>query len=1455
MHAPPPPATGRHAELLYALNRVAASIQQSARSEEAVFRAFQEQAGGLGLRGGINLLDETGDRLLTRNVVFPEAILPKLEEFIGLKDGHFAFALSRVDIYRQVVETGEAIFLSDSRTVLTQFFPKPMQPVADRIAKLLGTPPLIVTPLKAGGQVRGTLSIAGDDLTAEDLPAVEAFAHHISVALENARLFAALHESEEKYRLLVENANESIVVAQDGIIKFANPRVRQIVGFSKEEMESRPFLDFVHPDDRAVMKERYEKRLRGDPLPEVHTFQVIDKSGDVHWVEARGASIVWQGRPASLTVLTDITERKRAEQLLQTLILAAQAMEQALTPEEIFSALTEELGKLDFSCMILPVDEDESTLYPQYLGYESKALRFAEGLVGIRHEDFGLPVDSVEDFVQVVRQRKTIFQPNAEDTLRKVLPKGVRRFTRQIATVLQVPKAIAAPLVVEDKVIGLLSVQSNDLTETDVPTITVFAHQVAAVWRKAELYQQARQEALDRTQAEKRFRSIVESSPMGMHMYELMPDGRLVFSGANPAADKILGVDNSQFIGKTIEEAFPPLMETEVPERYRLAAAQGESWQTEQITYQNNQIAGAFEVHAFQTSPGKMVALFNEITERKRAEDAVLRSERQRAQLLEVAGWIQSTLKLDEVVRRIFESLHEVLSYDMCGIYWVDWEAKLLRPYMILGPDQWSKPLDMWPIPLGQGITGTVAKAGQAECINNAHLDPRAIYPPGAGVFRDHLISIPVQTQDRTSAVFNISRHDVPPFTPEEFDLAQLFVAQASAAIENARLFEAAQQRAAQLAALNRVASTASASLDLDHILQTAVDTILDVIGMESGGVSFWDERQNVMEVAVAQNVPPAIEASYNGPLRPHGLRHHILTSEQAVFMDDFAADERATPLAHSQGFHSAALVPLRSRDKVLGLLVIGGQSSHTWTPDEKELLTNIADQLAMAIENARLYEETRKQAEQVQQILDTAPEGIILLDMDYRIELANPTAWQVMPLLAGGTATGDSLTRLGDRPIAELLVTDPEGMPHEITIPGSPPRIFELAANPLKVEGQAGGWVLLCREVTEERAVQERIQQHERLAAVGQLAAGIAHDFNNLLQGIIGFSDLLQRRPDQDDTTRRGLAVINTQGQRAAKLIRQILDFSRRTVVDRHPFDLLSLAKETTKLLERTLPENINILTECHGHSFMVNADVAQLQQVITNLAVNARDAMPEGGTLRFKLSRLTFKHDAPRPFPEMPAGQWVSLAVSDSGTGMPEEVLSHIFEPFFTTKEIGQGSGLGLAQVYGIVRQHDGYIGADSKPGHGTTFTIYLPEWVEGAGVEPSPEHAGLTSGRSELILLVDDNAMVREVGEAMLANLGYQVVTAQNGLDALAIYEQRHHEIALILSDMVMPAMGGTELAQRLQEIDPQTKVVLMSGYPLGETGGERSGAGVAAWIQKPLSLDRLAEVVGTIVQQQS
>jgi len=363
----------------------------------------------------------------------------------------------------------------------------------------------------------------------------------------------------------------------------------------------------------------------------------------------------------------------------------------------------------------------------------------------------------------------------------------------------------------------------------------------------------------------------------------------------------------------------------------------------------------------------------------------------------------------------------------------------------------------------------------------------------------------------------------------------------------------------------------------------------------------------------------------------------------------------------------------------------------------------------------------------------------------------------------------------------------------------------------------------------------------------VGQLAAGIAHDFNNLLQAMMGYTELLEGRPDMPGAAKPYLRTIYQQGARAAKMIRQILDFSRRSFyLQRRAIDLVPLMHETVKLLRQTVPENIEIRLEMGLRECVVNADVVQIQQVLTNLAVNARDAMPSGGTLRVSLSRWTLKPGERAPFPEMPPGEWILLKVSDTGTGIPSEILPHIFEPFFTTKEPGEGTGLGLAQVYGIVKQHDGFIDVETAVGKGTTFIIYLPAMVAKERVEEEVLLEGVR-GSGETILLVEDEELVLSVGQAMLEELGYRVLTARDGWEALAVYEQHRDEIALVVTDMVMPKMGGLELVQALRDRGSQVKAVGVSGYPLAVGWESIKGEDFVAYASKPLQLRELAEVV--------
>lgn len=387
---------------------------------------------------------------------------------------------------------------------------------------------------------------------------------------------------------------------------------------------------------------------------------------------------------------------------------------------------------------------------------------------------------------------------------------------------------------------------------------------------------------------------------------------------------------------------------------------------------------------------------------------------------------------------------------------------------------------------------------------------------------------------------------------------------------------------------------------------------------------------------------------------------------------------------------------------------------------------------------------------------------------------------------------------------------------------------------------------------LAELKATQQQVLQQERLAAVGQLAAGIAHDFNNLLTSVIGSAELLQLNPDIAESAREDLARIVQQGQRGAHLVRQILDFARKTIRQPQSLDLVPLVKEATRFLARTVSENIHILLEVEADKLLIKGDPTQLQQMLTNLAVNARDAMPTGGTLRICLSRLILMPDQELPYPELTPGAWGVLSVSDTGVGIPAERLPHIFEPFFTTKGPGKRTGLGLAQVHGIVKQHEGHIDVTSQTRGGTTFTIYLPlRTTESFSSQKAPKE--LPRGVGQTILLVEDEREVLAINQTLLEHLGYRVLAATNSRQALALYTAHRNEIALVLTDMVMPEMNGLALMHFLKKHDPEVKVLMMTGYPSqSEEAKEMLAHGIIDWLQKPLTLTQLAQVVSRALQ---
>ncbi len=389
-------------------------------------------------------------------------------------------------------------------------------------------------------------------------------------------------------------------------------------------------------------------------------------------------------------------------------------------------------------------------------------------------------------------------------------------------------------------------------------------------------------------------------------------------------------------------------------------------------------------------------------------------------------------------------------------------------------------------------------------------------------------------------------------------------------------------------------------------------------------------------------------------------------------------------------------------------------------------------------------------------------------------------------------------------------------------------------------------------QDISVRRSRTEQALAQERFAAVGRLAGGIAHDFNNILTSILGFAQLLKRSPQTPPSMLRGLEVIEGSSTRAAGLVRQLLDFSRKSITSPQRLDLVPFAHEMADMLRRTLSENITVLVSTDGgKEHPVYADPSQLQEVIINLGINARDAMPSGGFLVISVSGT----DEPgsrvcvlsgRPI----TGKYVRLAMKDSGKGIDSTILPKIFEPFFTTKPHGEGSGLGLAQVAGIVAQHRGCIVAQTSTKSGTEFAIYLPPCAEPATpTERPPRSTEIVHGYGETILLVEDNDLVRDAIGETLKELNYNVIAVSSGEEALSAHLKHRRDIALVLSDMVMPGIDGGQLFDALKERDANIRFIVMSGYTLAEAGADLLKRGAAAWLEKPMSLSRLSQVISS------
>ncbi|HLE16011.1 MAG TPA: GAF domain-containing protein [Anaerolineales bacterium] len=715
------------------------------------------------------------------------------------------------------------------------------------------------------------------------------------------------------------------------------------------------------------------------------------------------------------------------------------------------------------------------------------------------------------------------------------------------------------------------------------------------------------------------------------------------------------------------------------------------------------------------------------------------------------------------------------------------------------------------------------------------------------------LLLMPIIFAGEVVGILEISGQQPCTYSSREVELVEKVASQVGQVLERLGLFAATREQADRMAHLAAISEGLNRPLSVAEVIK-GIGEGVTALGRADRALICVRQPDGTLSLAWSHGLSEDYLARIAG-WETHHSPGILLFSAEPVLISDLLAIPEGSGMrqqGEAEGYRAFAAWPLVYQDDVIAVVVCYYDHPHSGSDAEHEVMLAFARQSAVALQNARLFEEIQLNASRVQQIIDTVPEGVLLLDEEKHVLLANPVAQEYLQA-AQADQRANFLALFGLQRLDELLRPDAEVLWHELELAGPPRQVFELSTQPLSAGDQPGGWVVVLRDVTQERDNQARIQMQERLATVGQLAAGIAHDFNNILAAIIVYADLLKRDTSLAPASRERLSIIQEQVQRAASLIRQILDFSRRSVMEQLTLDLLPFIKELDKLLRRVLPETIRLELTYQPGTYRVNADPARLQQVFMNLAVNARDASPEGGVLRFELEQIEVKDNVAPPCPGIPAGAWVRISIKDSGEGIPPEVMPHIFEPFYSTKSVGQGTGLGLAQAYGIIKQHEGYIDAHSQPGEGTVFHIYLRTQEQARDENRAEEPAGEAMGNGERLLLVEDDFSARSALQELLETYNYQVLTAANGLEALQLAEQYSGSIDLVVTDLVMPGMGGIALYRELQERWPVTRILFVTGHPLRESDRAILEDGQVNWLQKPFSILTFTQTLRKIVNE--
>ncbi|RME75213.1 MAG: PAS domain S-box protein [Chloroflexi bacterium] len=1204
---------GRHLDFVHALNAAAAQLQKAAHSEEEVFTTFQAEMVKLGIRGSIYLRDAGTDRMVIRAIAMPGDLLPRLEGLTGIPGLGYSFPLRQVEVFCRVLDTAGPAFVADNRAVIAQILPEAATAVQDKFWPLLGTFPAVYAPLQVEAEVCGILSVTDSRLTPADVPAVLAFANHLSAAIENARLFTSLQEeirvrrqveqslreSEARYRALVENIPAITYIAaldETSTTLYVSPQVEQVLGFKPEEYTKEYDVWFhqLHPDDRdRVLQEVAASHASGKPFRS--EYRMLTRDGRTIWIrdeavlvrDSSGQAMFLQG------VMFDITDQKVRDEELQHLV--------------------------QFRETII----DDANVWIDVLDADGNVIlwnKAAEQISGYSREEVVGHARIWEWLYPDTAYRQKIFA-----TAMDIIQRG------------EVVENFETTILCKDGTRRVISWHSRNLeNDTGQPIGSIAIGRDVTPQKEAEL---ALQKNLNRlTQAQ-------QIARLGHWEYD-------------PQTDTVVRADIIYRLFGTTPETMPPRGGTFYP-----------------------------LIHP------------------------------------EDRGYVEDTMA---------ETLRAGGSYDIVyRIIRPDGQERVMRDRARLETDP---------------QTGTRRLVGISQDITEWRYLQRRLYA----------------SEHRFRTLFEKSPDAIFVLEPLRGD----------------PVIEEVNQAACRMTGYRRE----------------------ELVGMPFSLLSAGDTQQERL------------------------ARFHQLHEAGALTFET------------RQRRKDGSLFPVEVR---ASLIEIGGERFILFIErdiTERQKMRSLEKRLSAVVEQSGDI------------IMMTNPQGVIMYVNPAFEQATGYCADEVIGktprILKSGQQNDDFYRDLWQTITAgkvwrgQFVNRKKDGSLYTEQATISP--IVDDA-------GKIASFVAIKRDITREMELEKRYLQAQKMEAVGRLTAGIAHDFNNLLTSINGFAQLLQSQLPPDDSRQELVTRISRAGERAAGLVQQLLAFSRSKEMSPREVDLNHLVREVAKMLRPIIGEHIQLQTRLSPNLLPVKADSTRLHQVILNLAVNARDAMPNGGELLIATENVP-----PNGSTEPPR---VRLTVRDTGVGMSREVMEHIFEPFYTTKPTGQGTGLGLATVYGIVTQSGGEIDVESEEGRGTTFTIYLP------AVEPVPEKAGsspLPANQpprgSETVLLVEDDEGVRALLQVALEVYGYHLLIAGSGEEARRVAAAHSGPIHLLVTDVVLPDTGGKQLAETLLLDRPEMRVLLMSGYPDQELARHGILQTEVPFVQKPIVPAEFLRLIRRILDNQ-